>query len=247
MVLALGRLAALATAVKDASGFSPRNVGQSASAQAFQSVAHQLCRSHGIDVVSRGPCPPPGSVLVANHVSYIDALVLPSLLPSTCIAKCEVARWPGIGAAARRLGILFVDRKSPWSGARALRAAAHALEAGVAVVVFPEGTTTPGDRVLPFKRGIFGIARRLDVPVFPVTIAYQDARIAWVGDQSFLGHYLLQIVARRTIHARLTFSDSLAPRAFDSISTFAEAARERVEAGLLATSESPCSSTTSRI
>jgi 1-acyl-sn-glycerol-3-phosphate acyltransferase len=58
------------------------------------------------------------------------------------------------------------------------------------VLVFPEGTTTRGDEVLPFKRGIFGIALRAGVPVVPVALRYDRPDVAWVGDDAFLPHYV---------------------------------------------------------
>jgi 1-acyl-sn-glycerol-3-phosphate acyltransferase len=187
----------------------------------------------------RGPRPPAGAVIVANHVSYVDTLVLPSLLPSTCIAKTEVASWPLIGPMTQRLGILFVDRASVSSGALVLRQAIRALQAGVAVIAFPEGTTSPGTTLLPFKRGIFGVARRLGVPVVAAAVSYEDRRIAWTGQAGFLGHYLRGVAGRAHTRVRLVLSPPFDPRAWPGATALADAARRFIADQLFAGGGSP--------
>jgi 1-acyl-sn-glycerol-3-phosphate acyltransferase len=185
-------------------------------AAALQGAAQGLCADNGVVIERRGVVPPPGCVVVANHVSYVDTIVLPSVLPCTCIAKSEVAGWPLIGAMTRQLGVLFVVRDSAWSGAVVLRRAIRALRAGVSVVGFPEGTTTAGEDLLPFKRGMFGLARRLGRPVVAATIAYDAPELAWTGNTSFLGHYLGQVARRRRNVVRLSLSAPFDPRDFAS-------------------------------
>lgn len=173
-------------------------------------------------------------IMVANHVSYVDTLVLPSLTPSTCIAKREVAAWPGVGHVAERLGILFVNRGDAHSGALVLRRARRALQAGVTVIAYPEGTTTAGDRLLPFHRGVFGLARLMNVPVLPVSIEYADPRIAWVGEASFLRHYLTTVGATRKTSVTVRLGPLLPPAAFGSAHALAQAARQVIARSLWA-------------
>jgi len=195
----------------------------------LQRVAARICAENGIVVVDRrGPLPPPGCVVVANHISYVDTLVLPSLMPCTCIAKQQVADWPVIGPLTARLGVLFVDRDSPHSGAVVLRRAMRALEAGVTVVAFPEGTTTSGAELLPFRRGVFGLARRLRVPVVAAAISYDDPRAAWTGNTSFLGHYVRSVARWRRTAVRLSLSAPFDPRAHSDARGLAEAVREHI-------------------
>jgi 1-acyl-sn-glycerol-3-phosphate acyltransferase len=191
----------------------------------LQAVAAHLCTKNDVRFDLRGPPPPRGCIIVANHVSYVDTLVLPSLLPCTCIAKREVAAWPLIGPLTVRLGVLFVDRDSASSGAVVLRQSIRALEAGVAVIAFPEGTTSEGTSLLPFKRGIFGVARRLGVPVVAAALCYDDPRIAWTGGASFLGHYIGSVAGRIDTTVRISFSAPLSPRSFPSAAALASAAR----------------------
>src|SRR6185436_14021215 len=101
---------------------------------------------------------------VANHLSYLDPIVIGAQIPVAPIAKGEVASWPLIGSVASSLNGIFVDRSSVMSRARALRRAHALLRAGVSILNFPEGTTTDGSRLLPFHRGIFGLAQIARVP-----------------------------------------------------------------------------------
>jgi 1-acyl-sn-glycerol-3-phosphate acyltransferase len=170
----------------------------------LQRVAADVCRVHGFDLRVEGVLTTKPCVLVANHVSYIDAIALASLAPCTIIAKGEVRGWPLIGAGCDALGILFVDRHDAWSGARALRRSLRALDAGMSVLGFPEGTTSSGEDVLPFRRGLFGLAQIADVPVVPIAIHYAAPELRWFGDSWFLPHYLRTAMRPRSlIHVRL--------------------------------------------
>jgi lyso-ornithine lipid O-acyltransferase len=153
-------------------------------------IAENMCAIHGVRTIVRGELPAGPAVLVANHVSYFDPLAIVSLVPSVPVAKREVASWPVVGETCKRLGVQFVTRECGLSGARVLRSALRALAEDVSVLVFPEGTTTRGDEVLPFRRGIFGVAAHAGVPVVPVAIRYERADAAWVGDDAFLPHYV---------------------------------------------------------
>ena len=225
--LAARRLAALAGVwlrMRNPFGTSPFD-----RAQALQALTAEICRKIGVAIEVIGTAPPPGPcVVVANHVSWVDTVVMPSLVHGTCVAKCEVARWPLIGPLTERLGILFVDRGCPWSGAVVLRRALRALECGLAVAAFPEGTTTSGDELLPFRRGIFGVARRLGVPVITAAVRYEDPRLAWVGDADFLGHFLRRVASRPATPVRVTFGDPIDPRSYGSAEALAAAARAQI-------------------
>ncbi len=169
-----------------------------------------LARHHGLEIEVAGEPPRWPCVLVANHLSYMDPIALLSLLPARPVCKGEVGRWPFIGQVARVRGVLLVDRACPWSGARVLRRAIAELRAGGRVLVFPEGTTTRGDQVLPFRRGIFGAARLAEVPIVPVTISYADPDAPWVGDETFLPHYL-RTAARERLAVRVVFGAAMWP------------------------------------
>ena len=222
-VTAIGSIAASASFDDDVSAISALVQARSLRAQiaARDILGHHDVRVHVVGTLPRHP-----AILVANHLGYLDPLLVASLVRTVAIAKGEVGRWPIFGARLRELGVVFVERGDPCSGARALRGAACALESGVSVLNFPEGTTTDGRTVLPFRRGVFGLARRLGVAVVPVRIAYDDPRACWVGDQSFVPHYAwlarsVGIVARVSFGAPLVAThesaDSLAARARDAV------------------------------
>lgn len=187
-----------------------------------------LCAAHDWDVRVRGPVPAGPVLLVANHVSYLDALVLAGLVPAVPISKVEVSRWPVIGGVARRHGVLFVDRSDAASGARILRRARSALASGLSVLNFPEGTTSSGEQVLPFRRGIFGLARIASVPVVPVALRFDDPELAWHGDALFLPHYL-GLLRRRATTVHVRFGGALTPERYGSAADLASEARASVE------------------
>jgi 1-acyl-sn-glycerol-3-phosphate acyltransferase len=113
-------------------------------------------------------------LFAANHVSYTDITILGSVIPGSFIAKTEVADWPLFGWLAKLQRSVFVDRRAR-STATQRDAITERLAAGDALILFPEGTSGDGNRVLPFKSALFSAAQRNDVPpviVQPVSLAY---------------------------------------------------------------------------
>ena len=171
-------------------------------------------------------------VVVANHLSYLDPLAIGQAQPFSAIAKSEIMGWPGLGATLRDLGIIFVRRGCRRSGALALRKAMRLLGSGVSVLVFPEGTTTTGNDVLPFARGAFGIARLMRAPVVPATLRYELPEARWVGDDSLVPH-ALRLHRFDRVEADLVFGPALQPLAFESAAALAEATRQCIRSVLL--------------
>lgn len=182
---------------------------------------------HRVEVRLRGCWPEEPALFVANHVSWLDPLVLLAQAPCAAVAKAEVESWPVVGAVGRSAGALFLRRGDAHSGARVLRGMLRTLAAGVSVLNFPEGTTTEGDDVLEFRTGSFGIARRAGVPVVPLAVRYRSPGMAWTGGDSFVPHYLkvaaragcsVELVACPALPAGLGLSDSeAASRAREAI------------------------------
>jgi 1-acyl-sn-glycerol-3-phosphate acyltransferase len=178
-------------------------------AEVLQRQVRELSADHRLRVALRGRLPDGPCVIVANHVSWLDVIALVPLGPMMPVAKAEIGRWPLLGAAVRALGVAMVDRGNAWSGALALRQGLRALETGVSVLGFPEGTTTTGHEELrPFKRGLFGLARIAGVPVVPLRIDYDSDEAAWVGDAAFLPHYL-RVAGGAPITARVSIAPPL--------------------------------------
>ncbi|MEM7436002.1 MAG: lysophospholipid acyltransferase family protein [Myxococcota bacterium] len=193
----------------------------------MQRVSARIGRRVGLSVETEGEVPRQPCVIVANHLSYLDPIAVATIVPTTAIAKSEVRSWPAIGGALNSLGVLFVRRGDPGSGAVALRMAMRALDAGVPVLVFPEGTTTYGDDVLPFERGAFGLGALKGVPIVPVALRYSVRDAAWVGDTDFVPHFV-SLHRHPQVLAHLRFGRSLDARDFEGARSLAAAARNEV-------------------
>jgi 1-acyl-sn-glycerol-3-phosphate acyltransferase len=167
-------------------------------------TARTILAVHGVDVRTTGPVLDGPFIVVSNHVSYLDPLLVSAVVPCISIAKGETSAWPLVGPGLRALGVVFVRRGDPYSGALALRQAWRAVKGGVSVLNFPEGTTSDGRSVGPFRRGVFGLAALTQTPILPVRIAFDDDRVPWFGGSTFAPHYWkLAGVERVAAHVRL--------------------------------------------
>lgn len=141
-------------------------------------------------------------LMVSNHVSYVDIVILGSVIEGCFVAKSEVRSWPGIGFLARLARTVFVDRR-PSSTGRESSVISTRLGEGEPLILFPEGTSSDGNRVLPFKSALFTVAQGeingTPVAVQPLSITYTrscglpmgiTARplYAWYGDMDLLTH-----------------------------------------------------------
>lgn len=137
-----------------------------------------------------------GRLFVMNHRSALDIMVTLAFFEATIVSRADLARWPVIGMAARRVGTLFVDRSSKRSGAAVVQAMSSALRQGRGVMVYPEGTTFAGDEVRPFRAGGFTAACRVGAEIVPAGIAYGGADASYI-DESFTEHMARVSRARR--------------------------------------------------
>jgi 1-acyl-sn-glycerol-3-phosphate acyltransferase len=111
-------------------------------------------------------------LIVANHLSYIDVLVLASLVPSVFITSVELKNTALLGTLARLSGCIFVERRTPSGLKREIGDIASVLGQGVSVTLFPEGTTSNGDRVQPFKNSLFDAAVVTRADIVPLCFRY---------------------------------------------------------------------------
>jgi 1-acyl-sn-glycerol-3-phosphate acyltransferase len=128
-----------------------------------------------------------GRVFLFNHRSGMDILLSLAFFDATIVSRADLASWPVIGLAARRVGTLFVDRADAKSGAAVIQRMARALLEGQGIGIYPEGTAFGGDEVRPLKTGAFRAAQRAGAELVPVGFAYDDPRTAY-GDESFVAH-----------------------------------------------------------
>jgi 1-acyl-sn-glycerol-3-phosphate acyltransferase len=161
----------------------------------------------------------PGNVLiVANHISWLDIFVLLSLSHARFVAKAEIRRWPVVGRLSANVGTLFVERERRRHAHSVNRDAAEALARGDVVAIFPEGTTTDGTTLLPFKGSLLQPIVDAGGHVQPVAIRYRDPHgahsdaPAYVGDTSFVASFWRVTSARRLV-AELHFTAPLPARA----------------------------------
>ncbi len=145
----------------------------------------------GLRIRLQGQPPQGGPYLFAgNHRSYLDPIVALAQVQALPVAKAEMASWPVIGFAARATGILYVKREEKASRHRTLLAMEKILEQGFSVLIYPEGTTHQEPQTRPFRKGAFALAARRGFPVVPVAIEYPRKDVAWVGNDTFLPHFL---------------------------------------------------------
>ncbi len=143
----------------------------------------RILRGFGVTLTVEGSFPPRGA-LISNHLSYVDIVVYAALSPVVYCARAEMERWPLIGWMTMMAGTVFVDRHSGGSAKRAQAGMMTAANAGVPVTFFPEGTTTDGTHVLPFRSGLLAQALEAGEPITAARIAYTLASDPRNGDAS---------------------------------------------------------------
>jgi 1-acyl-sn-glycerol-3-phosphate acyltransferase len=167
-----------------------------------------------------------GRIFVMNHRSGLDVPITLSHFDATIVSRADLARWPVIGMAARRVGTLFVDRASRRSGAEVTQRMIESIERGRAIMVYPEGTTYAGDEVRNFRVGAFTVAERTGAEVVPVGLAYGGDSSAFV-DESFPEHMKRISRAPATVAALVAGEPMASTLRAEALRA---AARERVQA-----------------
>ncbi len=189
-----------------------------------------VCRIVGVKIERRGTMSPTRPTLFAsNHTSYLDIIVLGSLIPGSFVAMVEIADWPLLGPLAKLYRTVFVERRSGRAGAQRDQMAAR-LAAGDNLILFPEGTSSDGIHVLPFKSALFSVAERragsTAVTVQPVSIAYSSVGglpmprymrpyFAWYGDMELASH-LWQVLRLAPVTVAVEFHPTAPIDRFES-------------------------------
>ena len=209
---------------------------------------HRLCcRILGITVVRSGaPSTARPTLFVSNHTSYIDITVLSSAVPVSFVAKAEVAGWPLFGLLAKLQRTVFVDRKRGSTREQRDGLAAR-LAAGDSLMLFPEGTSDDGNRILPFRSALFSVAEnrqgdRAPLVVQPVSLAYTRLDgfpvgyalrplVAWYGDMS-MGAHLWRLAGLGRLTATIEFHAPVTIDEFGSRKALAEHCQRKVANGV---------------
>lgn len=206
-----------------------------------------VCWLFGLEIVVRGkPSGERPTLFIGNHTSYIDIEVLSALIPVSFIAKAEVARWPLFGTLARLQRTVFVDRRKQSTGNQRDEIAQR-LAAGDNLILFPEGTSDDGNRILPFYSALFGVAEphlpgARPVAVQPVSIGYSELNgfpigrslrplLAWYGDMELAPH-LWSFAGLGSVKVVVEFHRTVTIDEFGSRKALAEYCRQAIGQGL---------------
>lgn len=197
--------------------------------------SRRLVRIFGFRIRRIGEPLAGAALFVANHVSWLDIELMHSQRIMSFVAKAEIARWPLVGWLATRAGTIYHQRGSAHSLGAVMTRVVERLRSGMAVGVFPEGGTGPGDRVRTFHARIFQVAADAGVPVQPVALCYgdggrMDASVPFAPKEHFFGN-LVRLLGGRSLEATVHFLEPVAP-GDDGRRQTAEAARTRIALAL---------------
>jgi 1-acyl-sn-glycerol-3-phosphate acyltransferase len=188
----------------------------------------RIMRALGLECQIEGPTPEAGEgglAVVANHLSYLDILVMSATRPFIMVSKVEVRGWPLLGWITAQAGTVYVERADVKGGQKQTHAEVNAMMAeafrsGLPVLFFPEGTTTGGETVLPFRRGLFNSVVYDRVPVKTAALAYEFRQknegftladdVCFVGEAEF-GPHLFRALGLRGLKVRVKFGDETIP------------------------------------
>jgi len=198
-----------------------------------QQTARRILRSLDIEYRVDGQ-PATRGLVVCNHLSYIDILLLSAVMPCFFVAKIEIGGWPFFGKAARCGGTIFVDRSSLASAQSVAEQMTERLKLPipVPVLLFPEGTSTDGSEVIRFHSRLIDPATSLGVPITTAAVRYAvgdgtpERELCWYGDETFVNH-LWKVLGVGGFEADLRFGE---PRVYTDRRRAADETREEITA-----------------
>ena len=174
-----------------------------------------ICVILRIHITVSGTPPEPPFVLVSNHLSYIDIFPLYKTLDCTFVAKKEVRSWPVLGFMVMTMGVIFLNRQRKKDVTRVNSLVAESINDRQGVVIFPEGTTSAGSTVLPFRTSLLEIPATSGIPVHYAAIRYSTPAgtpetaetVCWVGGTPFLEH-MMQLATHKRIECTIRFGET---------------------------------------
>jgi 1-acyl-sn-glycerol-3-phosphate acyltransferase len=201
--------------------------------RAIRAAARGLLRALGVAHDVHGGLPRRSALIAANHISWLDILVLMAHTPIRLVAKREVRDWPVIGRLATAAGTLFIERSSPRGLPITVGEVERALRSGSVVATFPEGTTWCGGDAGPFRPALFQAALAAGVRVVPVTVRFclsdgtPTTAAAFVGEDSLVAS-IRRVVSVRGLRVSLRTHAELQPLGADTRRTLARHAHGAV-------------------
>lgn len=176
--------------------------------------------------------------MVCNHMSYIDILVLSSIRPAVFVTSVEMEKTFFLGDMAKLGGSFFVDRINRRKMKAEVQAMVDLLNQGFNVFIFPEGTSTNGSDILPFKKSLFRVPFQTSFPILPICLKYKTVngeafsekncdQICWYDDMTF-GPHFLQLMGLKELTVEVYYLDPLDPNNYENHGELAQAARDQI-------------------
>ena len=212
--------------------FAPPATKRAARAAWLQRASRRHLRIFKYRATISGPIPRHG-LLVSNHLSYLDILVISAITPAVFVSKAEVRKWPLFGWLAMLAGTVFVNRERRTQVGKTNQEIEQALAENALVTLFPEGTSSNGTQLLPFKTSLLEPVAQNSHDIALCYLHYEladgDASndVCYWGDHSFFPH-LINLVGKRSIHAEIRFGKfkkettdrkELARQLYDAVAT----------------------------
>ena len=176
--------------------------------------------------------PPTHGLVVSNHLSYLDVLILSAAMPCFFVAKIEIGGWPIFGWSAHVSGTIFLDRTSKESAMSVADQMVERLKQPIPVLLFPEGTSTDGSQVIPFHPRLIDPATSTGTQITTAAVRYvvkdgtPEKELCWYGDETFTTH-LLKVLGVAGFSAVVRFGQ---PRVYDDRRTAADATHDEIAA-----------------
>ena len=191
------------------------------------------------------------TLFVSNHSSYIDILILGTFIPARFVAKKEVAKWPIMGWLATRQGTIYIDRSKNAISYGTDKLLSY-IDKGESLILFPEGTTSDGCRILPFGSSFFDVAVKRNIEVQPITVTYAGwdrlpmprfirKSCGWFSPDIDLLTHLWFVSQLGTIQVIVDLHPPLKPQEFTSRKELSQASFHSVQNGLIKAFDRPIS------
>jgi 1-acyl-sn-glycerol-3-phosphate acyltransferase len=198
-------------------------------AQWAQQTCRGILKGAGIRYSVEGQ-PPTAGLVVSNHLSYLDILILSAAMPCFFVAKIEIGGWPFFGKAARMGGTIFLDRSSRKSATSVSEQMSERFKLLIPVLLFPEGTSGDGERLLRFHARLIDPATSAGVPITAAAVRYvpedgtPERELCWYGDALFAPH-LAKVLGMAGFSAKVRFGQ---PHIYNSRRVAAEQTHDEI-------------------